>query len=344
MFRDMTGLLDAQAMLVDNGERKAGAEPQQLRLSAADREARTSGTLVSDPISLYFHEIAQEPLLNREQEIRLAQRMESGGRSAQRLTTKEMSGEEQTDLEGRVAAGDAARDHFIRANTRLVVSIAKKYRGYGVPLLDLIQEGNLGLMKAVQRFDYRCGTRFSTYATWWIRQAVVRALSLHGRVIRIPAQMSQRIHRFHKTYEHMEQELGRRVSPEEIADEMGLELDQVHLMIRASRRPLSLDWPVDDEDDSRLGDLIGDDGIESPEQLVEQQLLREQLERVLDTLTPRQARILRLRFGLQGQRPHTLQEIAQVFGLTRERIRQIERQALQRLRLPVRARLLRDCL
>ncbi|MGQ9457650.1 MAG: sigma-70 family RNA polymerase sigma factor, partial [Anaerolineae bacterium] len=241
-----------------------------------------------------------------------------------------------------VRKGQEAREKLIRANTRLVVSVAKRYVGQGVPLPDLIQEGNLGLMRAVNKFDYRRGYKFSTYATWWIRQAVSRAVSDQGRTIRLPVHMGDSIRRLYRTIHQLEQEWGRPPTPEEIAEAMDLDPRRVRWMLRVSRHPLSLEQPVGEEEDSELGSFIEDDDSTPPPEAADQTLLREKLEELLDTLSPREARILRLRFGLQDGHYYTLEEVGKKFGLTRERIRQIEAQALNRLRHPRRSRQLKD--
>jgi len=310
-----------------------------------EREAvDLAGIEADDTISLYFKEMAHEPLLNYDEEVRLAKELEQGRRAESELIRDGSRLSERRRLLREAEIGEAARRQLIKANTRLVVSIAKKYRGHGVSFLDLIQEGNLGLMKAVEKFDYRRGNRFSTYATWWIRQSITRALPAQGRTIRIPIQMSARIRGLYKTSQLMEQELGRRPTPEEIAEQMELEPRKVRLMLQASYQPLSLEKPVGEEEDSELGDFIEDELIDSPAEAVGQELLAERLEQVLETLTPREARILRLRFGLQDGHSYTLKEVGEKFGLTRERIRQIQNEALRRLRHPRRARLLRDYL
>ena len=306
--------------------------------------ADLGGIEADDTISLYFKEMAHEPLLTYEEEVELAQELERGRKAERELAKNGHRSVEHYRLLGVMEMGEAARRQLIKANTRLVVSIAKRYRGHGVSFLDLIQEGNLGLMKAVEKFDYHRGNRFSTYATWWIRQSITRALPAQGRTIRIPIQMSARIRGLYKTSQLMEQELGRRPTPEEIAEEMNLDPRKVRLMLQASYQPLSLEKPVGEEEDSELGDFIEDELINSPAEAVGQELLAERLEQVLSTLTPREARILRLRFGLQDGHAYTLKEVGEKFGLTRERIRQIQNEALRRLRHPRRARLLRDYL
>ncbi|MCC6972406.1 MAG: RNA polymerase sigma factor RpoD [Anaerolineae bacterium] len=295
-----------------------------------------------DTIGLYLKEMARVPLLSTEEEVALAKRLEAGNAAETTFRCTPPANSESDLLTSLMADGKEARDHLIRANTRLVVSIAKRYMGRGVPFLDLIQEGNLGLMKAVEKFDYRRGYRFSTYATWWIRQTITRAIADQGRTIRVPVHMSDRIRTLYKTARQLEQEFGRKPTPEEIATKMNLEPRKVQWMLKVSWRPLSLERPVGEDEDSELGSFIEDDTTPTPTQSAYQNLLRERVEEVLSTLTPREARILRLRFGLQNGRQYTLEEVGQKFGLTRERIRQIEGKALRRLRHPRRSRRLRD--
>jgi RNA polymerase primary sigma factor len=305
-----------------------------------------SGIAADDTISLYLKEMARVPLLAPAEEISLAKALEKGRKAHKKL--KKYDGyeyeEEALKLHRYIRDGNKARDHLIKANTRLVVSIAKKYMGQGVPFSDLIQEGNLGLMKAVEKFDYRRGYKFSTYATWWIRQAITRALADQGRTIRVPVHMSDRIRKLHQVSRHLEQVWGRKPTPEELADHMELEPAKVRWMLRVSRHPVSLERPVGEEEDSELGNFIEDEDAPTPPDAAYHHLLQEKLEDVLSTLTPREARILRLRFGLQNGRSYTLEEVGKKFGLTRERIRQIEGQALRKLRHPRRSRQLRDYL
>ncbi len=315
-------------------------------LSEEDAVFDLSGISSDDTVGLYLKEMAQVPLLTNGEEIELARRLEQGNQAAQRLRRdrEKLSEEAIHELEARVEDGQAAREHLIKANTRLVVSIAKKYIGRGVPFLDLIQEGNLGLMKAVEKFDYRRGYRFSTYATWWIRQTITRAIADQGRTIRVPVHMSDRIRRLYKTARQLEQSNGRKPTPEEIASALDLEPRKVQWMLRVSWQPLSLEHPVGEEEDSELGSFIEDETTPTPTESAHDNLLREKLEELLETLSSREARILRLRFGLQDGRSYTLEEVGQKFGLTRERIRQIEGRALRRLRHPRRSRQLRDYL
>jgi RNA polymerase primary sigma factor len=303
-----------------------------------------SGISSDDTVGLYLKEMARVPLLSTEEEVHLAKLLERGNEAQLQLEENGHHPTEREELLKKVEEGQDARAHLIKANTRLVVSIAKKYMGRGVPFLDLIQEGNLGLMKAVEKFDYTRGFRFSTYATWWIRQTITRAIADQGRTIRVPVHMSDRIRRLYKTARQLEQEHGRKPTPEEIAEEMDMEPRKVQWMLKVSWRPLSLEQPVGEEEDSELGSFIEDDSTPTPTQSAYDHLLREKVEEVLSTLTPREARILRLRFGLQNGRSYTLEEVGQKFGLTRERIRQIEGKALRRLRHPRRSRQLRDYL
>ncbi len=299
-----------------------------------------------DTVGLYLKEMARVPLLTTEQEVDLAQRIERGNFSEDELVNPngKLTAQKRAELNGYIQDARAARDHLIKANTRLVVSIAKRYMGRGVPFLDLIQEGNLGLMKAVEKFDYHRGYRFSTYATWWIRQTITRAIADQGRTIRVPVHMSDRIRRLYKIARQLEQNIGHKPTPEEIAEAMEIDARKVQWMMRVSWRPLSLETPVGEDEDTELGSFVEDDSSPTPTQTAYQNLLRDKIEEVLATLSPREARILRLRFGLHSGRPCTLEEVGQKFGLTRERIRQIEGKALRRLRHPRRARQLRDYL
>jgi RNA polymerase primary sigma factor len=300
-----------------------------------------------DTVGLYLKEMSRVPLLSVEEELELAKRIERGKharRDLARLNGSAQPGRRQ-EMECNVSDGVMAREHLIKANTRLVVSIAKRYMGRGVPFLDLIQEGNLGLMKAVEKYEYQRGFRFSTYATWWIRQTITRAIADQGRTIRVPVHMVDRIRQLYRTTHEMEQKLGRVPTTDELAEEIGVNTSKVEWMMRVSWLPLSLESPInDDEEDSELGMFIEDQLTPTPSQSTYGNLLREKVQEVLDTLPPREARILRLRFGLENGRAYTLEEVGQKFGLTRERIRQIESKALRRLRHPRRARQLKDYL
>jgi RNA polymerase primary sigma factor len=326
------------------GTKEKAQEEEEDQFEEDDADFDLSGISSDDTVGLYLKEMARVPLLTIEEEVSLAKRLESGKYAALTLGRNGADGTRRIELETMIEDGRAAREHLITANTRLVVSIAKKYMGRGVPFLDLIQEGNLGLMKAVEKFDYRRGYRFSTYATWWIRQTITRAIADQGRTIRVPVHMSDSIRRLYKTARKLEQDHGRKPTPEEIADELEIEPRKVRWMLKVSWQPLSLERPVGEEEDSELGNFIEDESSPTPPQSAYQNLLREKVEEVLATLTPREARILRLRFGLHNGRSYTLEEVGQKFGLTRERIRQIEGKALRRLRHPRRSRQLREYL
>jgi len=358
-LEDLFIFLSEEGIQVLDGEDKGPASDEEAAEQTEEQEpeAPASAALeaVADPtfdlseissddtISLYLKEMARVPLLTAEQEVTLARQLEEGNAAAERLKSAVNLTEDERDaLQQIVDRGEGSRSHLIRANTRLVVSIAKRYLGQGVPFLDLIQEGNLGLIKAVEKFDYRRGHRFSTYATWWIRQAITRALADQGRVIRLPVHLSDRIRKVYQVAQQLEQDWGRQPTPEEIAKELSLPPSKVQWMLKVSQRPLSLEKPVGEEEDSELGSFIPDDDSPAPTDSAYQDMLREKLDDILTTLSPREARILRLRFGLQDGRSYTLEEVGRKFGLTRERIRQIEHEALDRLRHPSRSRQLRD--
>ena len=300
-----------------------------------------------DTIGLYLKEMSRVPLLSINEELDIAKRIESGRSSKKELDRSNGScpADRKLLLQSLVEDGVLAREHLIKANTRLVVSVAKRYVGRGVPFLDLIQEGNLGLMKAVEKFDYHRGFRFSTYATWWIRQTITRSIADQGRTIRVPVHMVDRIRQLYKITHEMEQNLGRVPNTSELAEKLVLPIDKVEWMLQVSWLPLSLESPInDDEEDSELGQFVEDQFTPTPMESTYSKLLREKIEEVLDTLPPREARILRLRFGLENGHNYTLEEVGEKFGLTRERIRQIESKALRRLRHPRRSRQLREYL
>jgi RNA polymerase primary sigma factor len=307
--------------------------------------ADISAVSADDPVGLYFRQMAQEPLLTAQEEIDLAKQIERGKTARKKLDhAAHLDMSERAELIAHIEQSQEAREHLGRANTRLVVSIAKRYMGQGLPFPDLIQEGNVGLMRAVDKYDYKRGNRFSTYATWWIRQAITRALAQKTRTIRIPLHMTERIRQMYRTAQLLEQQLGRRPTPEEIAEEMELPAESVRGMMDASQHAIALERPVGDDGDSEFGDFIEDQETPEPAEAAAHHLLQETIEEVLSELTPRQAHILRLRFGLGGGEQHTLEEIANKFGLSRERIRQLEKEALRRLRHPRLAHNLRDYL
>ena len=301
---------------------------------------------IIDTVGLYLKEMSTVPLLNMQQEVDLAKRIEAGKKARRQLNKLNGSTppDKHAEYDDMIEDGRLAREHLIKANTRLVVSIAKKYMGRGVPFLDLIQEGNLGLMKGVAKFNYRLGFRFSTYATWWIRQTITRSIADQGRTIRVPVHMIDRIRLLYKTAHSLEQQLGHPPNVEDLADAMNEDIDKVDWMLRVSWLPLSLESPVGDEDDSELGMFVEDESSPSPSQAAYRNMMEQKVDEVLGTLNPREARILRLRFGLENGRAYTLEEVGAKFGLTRERIRQIEGKALRRLRHPKRARQLKEYL
>lgn len=325
-------------------------EVEKIDLSVPD------GVSVEDPVRMYLKEIGKVPLLSAEEEIDLAKKMEEGAIASEKISimkkrmedaTEEEKDELQSEiklLQKDVDAGSDAKKRLAEANLRLVVSIAKRYVGRGMLFLDLIQEGNLGLIKAVEKFDYRKGYKFSTYATWWIRQAITRAIADQARTIRIPVHMVETINKLIRVSRQLLQELGREPAPEEIAEEMNMPVDRVREILKISQEPVSLETPIGEEEDSHLGDFIKDDNVPVPADAAAFTLLREQLEEVLGTLTEREQKVLTLRFGLEDGRARTLEEVGKEFNVTRERIRQIEAKALRKLRHPSRSRKLKDYL
>lgn len=308
-------------IISDSGTEDRDADPESSETEREDVDADLSvpeGIGLDDPVRMYLKEIGRVPLLTAEEEVELSKLIEAGDESAKR--------------------------RLAEANLRLVVSIAKRYVGRGMLFLDLIQEGNLGLLKAVDKFDYRKGFKFSTYATWWIRQAITRAIADQARTIRIPVHMVETINKLIRISRQLLQELGREPTPEEIAEQMELPVERVREIMKIAQEPVSLETPIGEEEDSHLGDFIEDQEAPAPAEAASFLLLKEQLEDVLDTLTSREERVLRLRFGLDDGRPRTLEEVGQVFGVTRERIRQIEAKALRKLRHPSRSKKLKDFL
>ncbi|MFH2102702.1 MAG: sigma-70 family RNA polymerase sigma factor [Chloroflexota bacterium] len=297
-----------------------------------------------DTIGLYLKEVSRVPLLTAEEEVQLAQRIERGRMAREELARGNVSPRRRMELRRLIEDGWSAREHLITANSRLVISVAKKYMGRGVPFLDLIQEGNIGLIRATKKFDYRRGHKFSTYATWWIRQAVTRAIADQGRTIRVPVHMGDQINKLLRVQHQLTQRLGRDPTVEELADALEVTPKKVENMIQVARRPLSLETPTDDEEDSVLGDFIEDEEAAPPDDTATYNLLRENLGEVLNGLPPREVRILQLRYGLLDGQAYTLEEVGRKMGVTRERVRQIEAQALSRLRHPTIRRKLRDFL
>jgi RNA polymerase primary sigma factor len=297
-----------------------------------------------DTIGLYLKEVSRVPLLTAPEEVQLAQRIERGRSAREELAGGNVSPKRRLELRRFIEDGWSAREHLITANSRLVISVAKKYMGRGVPFLDLIQEGNIGLIRATKKFDYRRGHKFSTYATWWIRQAVTRAIADQGRTIRVPVHMGDQINKLLRVQHQLTQRLGREPSVEEIAEALDVHPKKVENMIQVARRPLSLETPTDDEEDSVLGDFIEDNEAPPPDDTATYNLLKEHLGEVLSGLPPREVRILQLRYGLLDGQAYTLEEVGRKMGVTRERVRQIEAQALSRLRHPSIRRKLRDYL
>ncbi len=329
---------DEDALLDVDGEEEI--EVEKIDLSVPE------GTNIEDPVRMYLKEIGKVPLLNAEEEIELAKQMEAGDMAKSQLEEggEELDEETRNQLQDLINQGDYAKKKLAEANLRLVVSIAKRYVGRGMLFLDLIQEGNLGLIKAVEKFDYRKGYKFSTYATWWIRQAITRAIADQARTIRIPVHMVETINKLIRVSRQLLQELGREPTPEEIAAEMDIPVERVREILKISQEPVSLETPIGEEEDSHLGDFIQDDNVPVPADAAAFTLLKEQLVEVLSTLTEREQKVLRLRFGLDDGRARTLEEVGKVFNVTRERIRQIEAKALRKLRHPSRSRKLRDYL
>ena len=308
------------------------------------------GISIDDPVRMYLKEIGKVPLLSADEEINIAMRMEKGDEAKQMLESginadgKPLTDEEKKQCQAAIDDGTQAKRLLAEANLRLVVSIAKRYVGRGMLFLDLIQEGNLGLIKAVEKFDYRKGYKFSTYATWWIRQAITRAIADQARTIRIPVHMVETINKLIRVSRQLLQEYGREPTPEEIAKAMGISEDKVREIIKIAQEPVSLETPIGEEEDSHLGDFIPDDDAPAPAEAASHALMREQLWDVLNTLTPREEKVLSLRFGLDDGNQRTLEEVGREFKVTRERIRQIEAKALRKLRHPSRSKKLKDYL
>ena len=315
--------LEALGVVVVNDNDPASAEPEPVENAVEDFDLSVpEGISIDDPVRMYLKEIGKVPLLTAEEEVEIAKKLETG-------TPEEK---------------EEAKRKLSEANLRLVVSIAKRYVGRGMLFLDLIQEGNLGLIKAVEKFDYRKGFKFSTYATWWIRQAITRAIADQARTIRIPVHMVETINKLIRVSRQLLQEYGREPSPEEIAKEMGISESKVREIIKIAQEPVSLETPIGEEEDSKLGDFLPDEDASEPSEAASFSLLREQLEEVLDTLAPREKKVLELRFGIVDGRTRTLEEVGKEFNVTRERIRQIEAKALRKLRHPSRSKKLRDFL
>ena len=304
---------------------------------------------IDDPVRMYLKEIGKVNLLSPDEEVTLAKEIAAGNEAKAQLDEMEASGEEipeevRRELQKLVSKGERSKQRLAEANLRLVVSIAKRYVGRGMLFLDLIQEGNLGLIKAVEKFDFTKGYKFSTYATWWIRQAITRAIADQARTIRIPVHMVETINKVIRVSRQLLQELGHDPTPEEIADEMGMDVEKVREILKIAQEPVSLETPIGEEEDSHLGDFIQDEDASEPSEVASYTLLKEQLVEVLSTLTPREEKVLKLRFGIEDGRTRTLEEVGKEFHVTRERIRQIEAKALRKLRHPSRSKKLKDFL
>jgi RNA polymerase primary sigma factor len=359
--QDVDQLEEAFAALISAGipyvDDTSIVGPSEEELSTPDEEdeedARRTALLddnylanidTDDTIGLYLKEVGRVPLLTAEEEVDLAQRIERGRLGREELARGNVSPRRRAELQRLIEDGWLAREHLITANSRLVISVAKKYMGRGVPFLDLIQEGNIGLIRAAKKFDYRRGHKFSTYATWWIRQAVTRAIADQGRTIRVPVHMGDQINKLLRVQHQLTQRLGRDPTVDELAESLEVTPQKVENMIQVARRPLSLETPTDDEEDSVLGDFIQDEEVPAPDESATYNLLREHLDVVLNGLPPREVRILQLRYGLLDGQAYTLEEVGRKMGVTRERVRQIEAQALSRLRHPAIRRRLREYL
>jgi RNA polymerase primary sigma factor len=354
--RDLDQLEEVYASLLSAGityldDVLDGEEPQDedlVEVDAGAEEPADNNDLshidADDSVGLYLKEVGRVPLLTAPEEVSLAKRIERGRKARENLARRSVTTRRRRELQMLIEDGWAAREHLITANSRLVISVAKKYMGRGVPFLDLIQEGNIGLIRAAKKFDYKRGHKFSTYATWWIRQAVTRAIADQGRTIRVPVHMGDQINRLLRTSHQLTQRLGRDPSTEELAEALMVSPKKVENMIQVARRPISLETPTDEEEDSVLADFIEDQDSPAPADTVTKNLLREQLRDVLHTLPPREVRILQLRYGLHDGQSYTLEEVGRKMGVTRERVRQIEAQALSRLRHPSHRRKLADYL
>lgn len=347
--QDQAYLADILASLeAEGGEEDERRPTRAAQIAAADAEQMLmdlTSLSPDDTVGLYLMESCHHPLLTAQQEGELAADMEAGQAAIEQLTAQVfVDREARIDLERIVRRGDLSRQRLIESNYRLVISIAKKYEGRGLPLLDLIQEGNIGLMRAVDKFNYHLGYKFSTYATWWIRQAVTRAIADQSRTIRVPVHMTERIAEMNRVSRTMVQELGREPTPHELADALSTSPEKVQKMMKIAQHPLSLETPVGENQESNLGDFVEDDSAPAPGESASQLMLQDELRRIFNSLDPREVQILQLRYGLKDGRSLTLEQVGKKYGLTRERIRQIEVQALRKLRHPRHSRKLRDYL
>lgn len=334
-------LLAAGINVVDESAEEEGAEREakpEAKPEAQEKDKPDEDVLsnvdTDDSVGLYLREVGGVPLLTAQEEVDIAKRIERGRRAREKLAQENLSQKKRAELQVSIEDGWAAREHLITANSRLVISVAKKYLGRGVPFLDLIQEGNIGLIRAAKKFDYRRGHKFSTYATWWIRQAVTRAIADQGRTIRVPVHMGDQINKMLRVSHQLTQQLGHTPTSEDLAEALQISPRKAEDLMKVSRRPLSLEMPTDEDSDSILGDFIQDVESPAPVEIATQNLLKENLSEALGALPPREVRILQLRYGLLDGRTYTLEEVGRKMGVTRERVRQIEAQALTRLRHP----------
>ncbi|MCJ7566301.1 MAG: sigma-70 family RNA polymerase sigma factor [Anaerolineales bacterium] len=330
-------LLASGINVVDESIEEDGVE-SEAEPNAIDEDKPVDDVLsnvdTDDSVGLYLREVGGIPLLTAQEEVDIAKRIERGRLAREKLAQESLSQKKRAELQISIEDGWAAREHLITANSRLVISVAKKYLGRGVPFLDLIQEGNIGLIRAAKKFDYRRGHKFSTYATWWIRQAVTRAIADQGRTIRVPVHMGDQINKMLRVSHQLTQQLGHTPSSEDLAEALEISPKKTEDLMKVSRRPLSLEMPTDEDSNSVLGDFIQDEESPAPVDIATQNLLKENLREALNSLPPREVRVLQLRYGLHDGRNYTLEEVGQKMGVTRERVRQIEAQALTRLRHP----------
>lgn len=347
---DIEKLDDLYTIFIEEGVDVFETTEEKVRPKEIKRElearATQDRTITSDPVRMYLREIGRTALLTKEEEVILAKAIEKRVKAVGRLkkATARMSKKTRNKLKEDARLGDIAKEKLTKANLRLVVSIAKKYLGRGLSFLDLIQEGNIGLMRAVEKFEWQRGFKFSTYATWWIRQGITRAIADQARTIRIPVHMIETINKFNRVQRQLEQKLDREPTPAEIARVMEIPTDKAREIIKISQKPTSLETPIGEEKDSRLKDFVADEGIPAPTEDTSRELLKKQLLEVLGSLSPREQRVIELRFGLRDGKPRTLEAVGKEFGVTRERIRQIEAKAIRKLRHPSRSKIIRDYL
>ena len=347
---DVEKLDDLYTLFIEEGVDVFETAEEEAKPEEIERELELQAaydvTITADPVRMYLREIGRTSLFKKEEEVVLGKEIEKGEGGTARLlhATKRMGKKTREKLEKEIRVGSLAKKKLTQANLRLVVSIAKKYLGRGLSFLDLIQEGNIGLMRAVEKFEWQRGFKFSTYATWWIRQGITRAIADQARTIRIPVHMIETINKFRRVQRQLEQRYDREPTPEEIARSMQIPVEKAREIVKISQKPTSLETPVGEEKDSRLKDFVPDEAVSAPTEDTSKELLKQQLLEVLGTLSPREQKVIELRFGLRDGKPRTLETVGREFGVTRERIRQIEAKAIRKLRHPTRAKLLKDYL